>query len=55
VPAQWFAAASYGLMQLIPEDFGDKVSKGVPKEKLQAIWDMVSTRSGEVDRMAFPT
>jgi hypothetical protein len=36
----WFAAASYGLMQLLPEDFRWRVANGVPVAKRQAIWDI---------------
>jgi hypothetical protein len=38
--ANWFASASYGLMQLLPEDFRWKVTNGVPEEERQQVWDL---------------
>ena len=45
VQAQWFAAASYGLMQLIPEDLRDRITRLVPAAEQPRLWALYDPMS----------
>jgi hypothetical protein len=56
VQTNWFASASYGIMQLVPDDLRDKISRLVPADQRQRLWDLYDPFGhNPVDRLFDPT